>query len=205
MRYGVSFMSSKSDYCVPYLLFCCLQYHVQLLFLDRSIYVLGEGIVWHIQYKFCGWEGAGWAETRNVVTTVGGSWGILVFNPSTPGQNGCHFADNIFKCIFVNEKFCIPIQISLKFVPKDPIDNNLGTGLDNGLAPNRLQAIIWTTNTDPVHWCIYAALGGDELTHCSQVRKSTGSEVKWAECSLIIGTGYGVEVFCLILNSSVGL
>ena len=26
------------------------------------------------------------------------------------------------------------------------------------------QAIIWT-NADPVHWHIYAALGGDELTH----------------------------------------
>ena len=33
-------------------------------------------------------------------------------------------ADNIFKCIFVNEKFCILIKISLKFVPKGPIDNN---------------------------------------------------------------------------------
>ena len=39
----------------------------------------------------------------------------------------------------------------------------------------------------------------------SQVRKSTDSGVKWAECSLIIGTGYRVQVFSLILNSSVGL
>ena len=39
------------------------------------------------------------------------------------------------------------------------------TGLDNGLAPNRRQAIIWT-NADPINWCIYAALGGDELTSC---------------------------------------
>ena len=36
------------------------------------------------------------------------------------------------------------------------------TGLDNGLAPNRRQAIIWA-NADPIHWRIYAALGGDEL------------------------------------------
>ena len=28
-------------------------------------------------------------------------------------------SDNIFKCIFLNENFCI-----LKFVPKGPIDNN---------------------------------------------------------------------------------
>ena len=33
-------------------------------------------------------------------------------------------ADDIFKCIFWNEKFCIMNKISLRFVPKDPIDNN---------------------------------------------------------------------------------
>ena len=32
-------------------------------------------------------------------------------------------ADDIFKCIFLNEKFCIVIRISLKFVPNGPIDN----------------------------------------------------------------------------------
>ena len=39
----------------------------------------------------------------------------------------------------------------------------------------------------------------------SQVRKSTDSGVKWAECSLIIGTGCRVQVFSLILDSSVGM
>ena len=39
----------------------------------------------------------------------------------------------------------------------------------------------------------------------SQVRKSTDSGVKWAECSLIIGTGCGVQVVSLILDGSVGL
>ena len=33
------------------------------------------------------------------------------------------FADDIFECIFLNEKCCISIQISLKFVPKGSIDN----------------------------------------------------------------------------------
>ena len=37
---------------------------------------------------------------------------------------------------------------------------SIGSG--NGLAPNRQQAITWT-NVDPVHGCLYAALGGDEL------------------------------------------
>ena len=33
-------------------------------------------------------------------------------------------ADDIFICIFLNGKFSILIKISLKFVPKGPIDNN---------------------------------------------------------------------------------
>ena len=40
---------------------------------------------------------------------------------SRPGQNGRHLADNIFRCIFLNENICILIKISLKLVP---IDNN---------------------------------------------------------------------------------
>ena len=39
----------------------------------------------------------------------------------------------------------------------------------------------------------------------SQERKSTDSGVKWAECSLIIGTGCRVQVFKLDPDSSVGL
>ena len=38
-------------------------------------------------------------------------------------QNGRHFADDIFKCIVVNENIWIPIKISLKFVPKGSINN----------------------------------------------------------------------------------
>ena len=30
------------------------------------------------------------------------------------------------------------------------------------MASNRRQAVIWT-NADPIHWCIYVALVGDEL------------------------------------------
>ena len=33
-------------------------------------------------------------------------------------------ADDIFKCIFLNENDRIPIQFSPKFVPDRPIDNN---------------------------------------------------------------------------------
>ena len=38
-------------------------------------------------------------------------------------QNGCHYADDTFRCISLNEKICILITISLRFIPKGPIDN----------------------------------------------------------------------------------
>ena len=36
---------------------------------------------------------------------------------------GTDLADDIFKCIFLTKNDIIPIQISLKFVPRSPIDN----------------------------------------------------------------------------------
>ena len=40
-----------------------------------------------------------------------------------PRQNGCHFTDDTFKRVFFNENVRVLINISLKFVPKDPINN----------------------------------------------------------------------------------
>ena len=44
-------------------------------------------------------------------------------NTLRPRQIGRHFADDIFKCIFLNENVWISIKISLMFVPKGPINN----------------------------------------------------------------------------------
>ena len=46
-----------------------------------------------------------------------------VINSSVSGQNGRHFAGDIFKSIFIDEIFCILVCISVKFVPRGPIDN----------------------------------------------------------------------------------
>ena len=48
-------------------------------------------------------------------------------------QNGHHFTDNIFKCIFLNENVQILIIILLKFVPKDQIKN----------IPTVIQTMAW--------------------------------------------------------------
>ena len=45
------------------------------------------------------------------------------FKTLRPKQNGRHFADDIFKCISLNENGWIPIKMSLKFVPKGPINS----------------------------------------------------------------------------------
>ena len=60
-------------------------------------------------------------------------------------------ADDIFKCIFLSENDRISIQISLKLVPKSPIDNKLALA----------HVMAWHTWTcdKPVHWPMYVALG----------------------------------------------
>ena len=76
-------------------------------------------------------------------------------NTLRPRQNIRHFADDIFKCIFLNENVWIPIKISLKFVPEGPINN----------IPVLVQVMAWRRRGDkplsepmmvslPSHICI---------------------------------------------------
>ena len=53
-------------------------------------------------------------------------------------QNGRHFQDGIFKCIFLNENVWISLEISLKFVPRCPIDNK----------PALVQIMAWRPSDD---------------------------------------------------------
>ena len=74
---------------------------------------------------------------------------------SPPGQNGRHFADDVSICIFMNEKLCIWIRISLKFAPKGSIGNKPpGTYQATGHYLNQCYVI---------HWRSYVALVWDEL------------------------------------------
>ena len=85
---------------------------------------------------------------------------IYRINLFPPGQNGRHFADDVFNCISMNANFCILIQISQKFVPKGPNDNTSVLVLVIG----------WRRAGDLVHWHIYAALGGNESRETACVR-----------------------------------
>ena len=55
-----------------------------------------------------------------IIATSPWSWWV---NTLRPRQNGRRFADDTFKCIFLNENVRISIKISLKFVPKISINN----------------------------------------------------------------------------------
>ena len=71
----------------------------------------------------------------------------LVLNTLRPRQNERHIADDTFKRIFVNENVGILIEISLKFVPKGPINNI--PALVQIMAwrrPGDKLAIIWTND-----------------------------------------------------------
>ena len=58
---------------------------------------------------------------------------LRCLNTLRPRRNGRHFPNGIFKCIFVNENSWISIMISLKFVPKNRIDNR----------PTLVQIMAW--------------------------------------------------------------
>ena len=49
--------------------------------------------------------------------------GLADVNTLRPRQNGRHFADDTFRLIFLNENVKTSTKISLKFVPKGPINN----------------------------------------------------------------------------------
>ena len=89
-------------------------------------------------------------------------------NPSLPAQNGCHFTDDIFKHMFLNENMWISIKISLKFVPTSPIDNNpalvqIKAWHQLGDKPLSEPMLIWFTDAYMRHH------GGDELKRSSTI------------------------------------
>ena len=91
-------------------------------------------------------------------------------------------SQNIFRCIFVNEKLCafwLKFHWSLFLWIQLTINS---ISLDNGLGMNRRQAIIWT-KADSIHWCIYAAQGGDELTMMQGELMSqfTNTKLLWSQ------------------------
>ena len=77
---------------------------------------------------------------------------VIAFSTLRQRQNGRHFPDNICKCIFFNENVWISVKISLKFVPKGPINN----------IPALVQIMAWRM---PGHKPLSAPMMVSSLTH----------------------------------------
>ena len=80
---------------------------------------------------------------------------FTLVNSMRPRPNRSHFADDVFKCNFLNENVWIPIKISLKFVPKGPMN----------IIPPLFQIMAWRRPGDkplsetmmvrlPTHLCV---------------------------------------------------
>ena len=78
-------------------------------------------------------------------------------NTLRPRKNGRHFADEIFKCIFLNDNAWILLKISLKFVPKFRINNN----------PALVQIMAWRRPGDKP---LYEPMMDNLLTHTCVTR-----------------------------------
>ena len=65
-----------------------------------------------------------WHRSINIVAVMYVSSIETWFNSLRPRRNRRHFADDIFKCIALNENVWIALKISLEFVPKVRINNN---------------------------------------------------------------------------------
>ena len=77
-------------------------------------------------------------DALSTVDTADHGHPMINFNTLRPRQNGRRFADDTFKLIFLNENVRISIKISLKFVPKGPINNN----------PALVQIMTWRRSGD---------------------------------------------------------
>ena len=101
------------------------------------------------------------------------------FNILRLRENGHHFADDIFKCIFLNEDVWIMLKISLKFVPKVRINN----------IPALVQIMAWRRPGDkPLAEPMMVSL----LTHICVTRP------QWVKINSSMGTWVNWNTFPVI-------
>ena len=118
---------------------------------------------------------------------------IHTVNTLRPRRNEQHFADDICKRIFFNENVWISIKISLKFVPKCPMNN----------IPALVQIMAWRRSGDkplsepmmvslPTHICVTRpqCVKCDNMTYLTWLVKGYVQlqySVNFSKCVLISG------------------
>ena len=115
------------------------------------------------------------------------NWVSSSLNTLRPRQNGRHFPDDVFKCIFLNENVWISLKISLRFVSKVPIDN----------IPALVQVMAWRRPGDkPLSEPMMVSL----LTHIC-VTRPQWVKYWWYQFFSFVMVGYVMRVCCFILKA----
>ena len=120
-------------------------------------------------------------------------------NTLRPRQNGRHFPDDIFKWIFLDDNVWISINISLKFVPRGPINN----------IPALVQIMAWRRWGDkilsepmmvrlPTHICVTRPQWVDSNFPCTYhlICSDFITELQWEYCVQITVGNHHYYAFC---------
>ena len=99
-----------------------------------------------------------------VIEWVSTGYCSSVFNSLRSRQNGPIFHRTFSNGFSWMKMYAFRLKLHGNPFPK--VQSTIFIGLDNGLAPVRLQAIIWT-NDGLVYWRIYAFLGLNEFICCN--------------------------------------
>ena len=100
-----------------------------------------------------------------------------IINRLRPRQNGRHFAVDVFKYISLNENVWILLKISLKCVPKGPINN----------IPSLFQVMVWRRP------------GDKQLSEPMMVSLLTHIFVAWPQWVNQVNPDYQGDCFCTVL------
>ena len=137
----------------------------------------------------------------------------LSVNTLRPKQICRHFADDIFKCISLNENAWISFKISLKYVPKVRVNNT----------PPLVQIMAWRRLGDKplsepmmvrlLYWRIYVSLGLNELNNNDMITSIYGlitgldsiiinvndmTDICLRTCMNMFITGYSDQTYVII-------
>ena len=118
------------------------------------------------------WHTGGFVHNNGISNVLAMEIPQSYFNTLRLRQNGRHFTGDIFKCIFLKENVWIPIKISLKFVPKGPINN----------IPALVQIMAWRRPGDkPLYEPMMVCL----LTHICVTRPQWVKSSIWQNAKMI--------------------
>ena len=134
------------------------------------------------------------------------AWDVSELKTLRPRQNGCHFPDDIFKCIFVIKNLWMSIKMSLNFALKGRIDT----------FPALVQIMVrWPS-------LIYASFGHNEFSdvncmshsvppHATMVIQFTGAyehhmfSMSWGIFTAHYQCPFGLDIPIIFLNHTTDL